>query len=65
MIDEMFCVERDALEHCNIPNFGPNTYRHEPIDYDVILMFILIYWVEDATAYEHHALFYTLCISQL
>ena len=19
---------------CNIPNFGPNTYRHVPIDYD-------------------------------
>ena len=27
------------LAPCNIPNFGPNTYRHEPIDYDVILMF--------------------------
>ena len=23
----------------NILNFGPNTYMHEPIDYDVILMF--------------------------
>ena len=21
-------------EGCNIPNFGPNTYRHMPIDYD-------------------------------
>ena len=32
---------RKKLENkgCNILNFGPNTYRHEPIDYDVILMF--------------------------
>ena len=29
-------------EGCNISNFGPNTYRHEPIDYDVILMFLYI-----------------------
>ena len=28
----------DDLAPCNIPNFGPNTYRHEPIDYDVILI---------------------------
>ena len=26
-------------EGCNIPNFGPNTYRNEPIDYDVIFIF--------------------------
>ena len=27
-----------SREGCNILNFGPNIYRHEPIDYDVILM---------------------------
>ena len=26
-------------EGCNISNLGPNSYRHEPIDYDVILIF--------------------------
>ena len=26
-------------EGCNILNFGPNTYTHEPINYDVILIF--------------------------
>ena len=30
---------RNLEEVCNILNFGPNTYRHEPIDYDVILIF--------------------------
>ena len=42
-------------------NFGPNTYRNKPIDYDVILM----YWVEDPTAYEHDDFFLILGISQL
>ena len=22
------------IEYCNIPNFGPTIYRHEPIDHD-------------------------------
>ena len=26
-------------DQCNIPNFGPNTYRNVPIDYDVELIF--------------------------
>ena len=42
---------------CNIPNFGPNTYRHVPIDYDDYLDFLFLYWVEDPTAYEHDDLF--------
>ena len=54
-------MENDSL--CNIPSFGPNIYRHEPIDYDVIL--ILIYWVEDPIAYEHDDLFFILGVSQL
>ena len=36
-----------------------------PIDYYVDLIFFYIYWVEDATAYEHYDLFYILGISQL
>ena len=48
-------------EACNILNFGPNTYRHEPIDYDVILM----YWVKQPTAYEYDDLFYILGVTQL
>ena len=31
---------------CNIPNFGPNIYRHEPIDFDVILIFYFYILVE-------------------
>ena len=52
-------------EGCNILNFGPNTYSHEPIDYDVILMFILIYWVKDPTTYEPDYFFYRLGVRQL
>ena len=52
-------------EGCNILNFGPNTYRHEPIHYDVILMFFFIYLVEDPTKYEHDDLFYRLGVIQL
>ena len=36
-----------------------------PIDYDVTLMFIMIYWVEYHIAYEHDDLFDILSISQL
>ena len=38
---------------------------HEPIDYDVILIFYLDISVEDPTAYEHDDLFYILGVSQL
>ena len=36
-----------------------------PIDYDVDMIFFLIYLDEDPTAYEHDNLFYILGISQL
>ena len=49
-------------EGCNILNFGPNTYRHVPIDYDDYLDVLFLYWVEDPTAYEHDDLFYILGI---
>ena len=54
------------LHHlCNIPNFGPNTYRHVPIDYDDYLDVLFLYWVEYPIAYENDYLFYILIISQL
>ena len=52
-------------EGCNIPNFGPNTYRHVPINYDDYLDVLFLYWVEDPTAYEHDDLFYILGVIQL
>ena len=52
-------------EGCNIPNFGPNTYRHVPINYDDYLDVLFLYWVEYPTAYEHDDLFYILGVSQL
>ena len=53
------------LQFCNIPNFGPNIYRHVPIDYDNYLDVLFLYWVEDPTTYEHDDLFYILGVSQL
>ena len=50
---------------CNILNFGPNIYRHVPIDYDDYLDVLFLYWVRDPTAYEHDDLFYILGVSQL
>ena len=50
---------------CNIPNFGPNTYRNVPIYYDDYLDVLFLYWVEEPTAYEHDDLFYILGVSQL
>ena len=44
-------------EGCNTPNFGPNTYRYVPIDYDDYLDVLFLYWVEDPVAYEHDDLF--------
>ena len=44
----------------NILNFGPNTYRHLPIDYDDYINVLFLYWVKDPTAYEHDDLFYIL-----
>ena len=46
-------------------NFGHNTYRHVPIDYDDYLDVFILYWVKDPIAYEHGDLFYILGISQL
>ena len=43
---------------CNILNFGPNTYRHVPIDYDDYLDVLFLYWVEDPTAYEQDEFIY-------
>ena len=54
-----------SLVSYNIPNFGPNTYRHVPNDYDDYLDVLFLYWIEDPTAYEHDDLFYILGISQL
>ena len=50
---------------CNISNFGPNTYRHEPIYYDVILIVYFDILGRGPTAYENDDLFYILGISQL
>ena len=44
-------------EGCNILNFGPNTYKHVPIDYDDYLDVLFVY--------EHDDFFYILGISQL
>ena len=54
----MYCL-------CNIPNFGPNAYRHVLIDYDDYLDILFLYWVEDPSAYEHDDFFYILGIIQL
>ena len=50
-------------EGCNIPNFGPTIYRHEPIDHDDYID--VLFWIEDPTAYEHDDLFCRLGVSQL
>ena len=60
----MYKLQSNRKCTCNIPNFGPNTYRHVPIDYDDYLD-VYLYWVEDPTAYEHDDLFYILGVSQL
>ena len=52
------------LHYCSISNFGPNTYRHVPIDYDDYLDVLFLYWVEDPTAYESDDLFYIFGVSQ-
>ena len=44
-------------EGCNIPNFGPNTYRNVPIDYDDYLDVLFLYLVEYPTTYEHDGFF--------
>ena len=43
----------NALYKCNILNFGPTIYRHEPIDHDDYIDVLFLYWVKDPTAYEH------------
>ena len=58
-------MKKPRISECNIPNFGPNTYRHVPIDYDDYLDVLFLYWVKDPTAYEHDDLFYILGVSQL
>ena len=46
-------------EGCNIPNFRLNTYRHDPIDYGVILMFYIL-GRRHPNAHEHDYLIYIL-----
>ena len=50
---------------CNIPNFGPTIYRHEPIDHDVFIDVLFLYWVKDPTAYEHDDFLCILGVHQL
>ena len=52
-------------QQCNILNFGPNTYRHVPIDYADCLDVLFLYWVDDPIAYEHDDLFYILGVRKL
>ena len=53
------------MANCNIPNFGPTIYRHEPIDHDVYIDVLFLYRVKDPTAYEHDDLLCLLGVSQL
>ena len=50
---------------CNIPNFGPTIYRHEPIDHDVYIDALFLHWVKGPTAYEHDDLFCILGVRKL
>ena len=54
-----------SLIVCNISDFGPNTYRHVPLDYDDYFDVLFLYWVKDPTRYEHDDLFYILGVNQL
>ena len=56
-MDEDDIIDTNGEDECNIMNFGPNTYKHVPIDYDDYLDVLLLYWVEDPTTYEHDDLF--------
>ena len=53
------------MDHCNILNFGPNTYRNVLTDYDDYIDVLFLYWFEDPTPYGHDDLFYILGVSQL
>ena len=50
---------------CNIPNFGPTIYKHEPIDHDDYIDVLFLYWVKDPTAYEHDDFLCILGVNQL
>ena len=50
---------------CNIPNFGPTIYKHEPIDHDDYIDVLFLYWVKEPTTYEHDDFLSILGISQL
>ena len=52
-----------SRDGCNIPNFGPITYRH--FDYDDYIDVLFLCWVKETTAYEHDDLFYILRVSLL
>ena len=53
-----------GIKCCNILNFGPTIYRHEPIDHDDYIDGLSLYWVKDATAYEYDDLLCILGVSQ-
>ena len=52
-------------EGCNILDFGLNTYRHVPIDYDDYLNVFILYWVKDTTSYELDDFFNIMGLIQL
>ena len=50
---------------CNIPNFGPTIYMHEPIEHDDYTDVLFLYWVKNPTAYEHNDFLCIFGVSQL
>ena len=50
---------------CNISNFGPTIYRHEPIDHNDYIDVLFLYSLKDRTAYEHDDLLCILGVIQL
>ena len=52
-------------DSCNISNFGPTIYRHEPIDHDDYIDVLFLYWFKESTTYEHDDLLCILGIIQL
>ena len=50
---------------CNIMNFGPTIYRHDPIDHDDYIDVLFLYWVKDPNTYDYDNLLYVLGVRQL
>ena len=50
-------VSCPTIVFSNIPNFGLNTYRLVPMDYDDYLDVLFLYWVDDPTTYKHDDFF--------